>query len=346
MNQPNSNQKRAGYAVSAFGFLLLLGGLSFWFASGDRSQTVNEPATVPSTVQATNQQGSDRAIAQSQETDINTSLEPAASWQQNNHVHGLAVNPDNPQIVYLATHDGLVKRAETGEWFWMQPENERADYMGFTAHPTDSMRFYASGHPHTGGNLGFQVTGDRGKSWEQVSMPGVDFHAMAIAPSNPDVFYAWPASGAQGFHVSKDGGKTWSKPQMEGLGGAPFSLGVDPNNPDRVFATTGVGLYESTNSGDDWTRVPNTQDGPVVGLALLKQGDSTLMYGYRLLESEPGIYRSADGGNTWEPLGTGTEGVILYLAIAPSNPQIIYAVNENTAIFQSQDGGKTWQELV
>jgi photosystem II stability/assembly factor-like uncharacterized protein len=255
------------------------------------------------------------------------------------------VNPDNPKVLYVATHNGLVKRSETGEWFWMEPEKERADYMGFTTHPTDSKRFYASGHPHTGGNLGFQVTENLGQDWKQISMPGVDFHAMAVAPSNPNVFYAWPASGAQGFHTSTDGGKTWIKPRMVGLEATPFSLAVDPRNPSRVFATTRAGLYESTNSGNDWTLVPNTQDAPVVGLALLKEGDSTVMVGYRLLKSAPGLYHSADGGKTWEQLGTGTQGTILYLAIAPSNPQTFYAVNENNAIFQSQDGGKTWKEL-
>jgi photosystem II stability/assembly factor-like uncharacterized protein len=185
-------------------------------------------------------------------------------------------------------------------------------------------------------------------------MPGVDFHAMAIAPSNPNVFYGWPASGAQGFHASTDGGKTWTKPRMTGLEAAPFSLAVDPRHPDRVFATTRAGLYESTNAGNDWTLVPNTQDAPVVGLALLKEEDNTVMVGYRFLKSAPGLYRSTDGGKTWEQLGTGTQGTILYLAIsfagalraiAPNNPQIVYAVNENNAVFQSQDSGKSWNKL-
>lgn len=112
-----------------------------------------------------------------------------------------------------------------------------------------------------------------------------------------------------------------------------------------MFATTRAGLYESTDGGNNWALVPSTQDAPVVGLALLKEGDSTVMYGYRVLKSAPGLYRSADNGKTWEKLGNGTSGVILQLAIAPSNPQVLYAVNENNAVFQSQNGGKTWKEL-
>jgi photosystem II stability/assembly factor-like uncharacterized protein len=222
---------------------------------------------------------------------------------------------------------------------------QRADYMGFTADPTNSNRFYSSGHPHTGGNLGFQVSENQGEDWQQISLPGVDFHALAIAPSNSNIFYGFPASGAQGLHLSKDGGKTWTKPRMVGLGDAPFDLAVDPNNPAHVFAATRSGIYESTDSGDEWKLIPNTQNAPVIALTLLKREDNTVMYGYRFLQSAPGIYRSNDSGKTWEKLWTETNGVIVKLAIAPNNPQILYAVNENNTVFQSQDGGKSWQKL-
>lgn len=341
MSQPDSNRQPskdsriatvAGYAAPLVVFLLLLGGLGVWFTRSSQPQATNQPTTNQST-------------SQPQETAANGSLEPAVNWRADNHVHGLAVNPDNPQVIYVASHNGLLKRSETGEWFWMEPEKERADYMGFTAHPTDSNRFYASGHPPTGGNLGFQITENQGQDWKQISMPGVDFHALAVAPSNPNVFYGWAVSGEQGLFTSTDGGKIWTQPRLVGLGDAPFSLAVDPRNPEHVFATTRTRLYESKNGGNDWTLVSSTQDTPIVGLALLEEGDSTVMYGYRLLESAPGLYRGADGGKTWEQLGTGTKGTILYLAIAPSNPQTMYAVNENNTVFQSQDSGKSWMEL-
>lgn len=270
-------------------------------------------------------------------------LTPAPkNWREITHVHGLAVNPNNPAIAYIATHHGLLQRSESRQWFWMG--KERADYMGFTADPTSPNRFYSSGHPPTGGNLGFQISENQGEDWQQISMPGVDFHALAIAPSNPQVFYGYPASGAEGLHNSTDGGKTWTQPHTVGLAEAPFSLVVDPSNWQRVFATTRAGLYESTDGGNNWTLVSNTQDAPVVALALLKEGNSAVMYGYRFLKSSPGLYRSNDNGMTWKKLGNGISGVILQLAIAPSNSQVFYAVNENNAVFQSQDGGKTWQE--
>lgn len=313
------------------------GGLGFWFGRSSQQPTKGQPVNqVPasSTSQASPQPD---AIAST------VSLEPAGNWRNENHVHGLAVNSANPQVIFVATHNGLLQRSASGEWFWVG--KQRADYMGFTADLTNPNRFYSSGHPPTGGNLGFQISNTQGEDWQQISMPGVDFHALAIAPSDPNVFYGFPASGAQGLHLSTDGGKTWTQPRMTGLAAAPFNLVVDPQNAEHVFAATQAGLYESTNSGNDWTLLPDTQNAPIAGLALAKEGNNTVMLGYRLLQAEPGLYRSTDRGRSWEKLWTETEGVILKVAIAPSNPQTLYAVNENNQVFQSKDGGNTWREL-
>lgn len=343
LNSRNQNSKETRstkalkHALPIAAFVLLVGGMGLWFA---RSSQPPSNSLTASQVQATAAKPGKAATSLNQAV----TLTPAPkNWREITHVHGLAVNPDNPALVYIATHHGLLQRSETGQWFWMG--KERADYMGFTADPTNPNRFYSSGHPPTGGNLGFQISENQGQDWKQISLPGVDFHAMAVAPSNPNVFYGWPASGAQGLHVSTDGGKTWTQPRMTGLGDTPFSFVVDSSNPKRVFATTRSGLYESSDSGNNWTVVPSTQDAPIVGLALLKEGDRTVMIGYQVFKSAPGIYRSTDNGKTWQPWGAGTNGTILYLAIAPRNPQILYAVNENNAVFQSQDGGKTWREL-
>jgi hypothetical protein len=313
--------------------LLLGGGIGVLL--GRSSQ---QPNSSPSTNSTKTQSESQTPASAS-----SVSLEPAGNWRSENHVHGLAIHPKNPGILYVATHNGLLQRSEQGQWFWMG--KQRADYMGFTADPTNANRFYSSGHPPTGGNLGFQVSDTQGEAWKQLSLPGVDFHALAIAPSNPNIFYGWPASGAEGLHFSEDGGKTWTQPRMTGLEDAPFGLAVDPRNSNHVFAITRKGLFESSNRGENWSLVPSTKDEPVVGLALLKTGSGMEMYGYLALKANPGLYRSKDNGKTWEPFGTGTKGLILQLAIAPGNPQLFYAVNKENEVFQSQDGGKTWKVL-
>lgn len=271
------------------------------------------------------------------------SLTPAENWQQDNHVHALAVHPDNPEILYVATHHGLVQRSPEGGWYWLG--SDRSDYMGFVAHPSDPSRLYSSGHPPAGGNLGFRVTDDRGEEWQVLSMPGVDFHALAIAPGDPDRIYGWATSGERGFFVSDDGGETWNPVMPEGLGDSIFGLAVDPQNGDRVIATTRSGVYESRDGGKTWQLMPGTDTAPIIGLTFVESGDGTAMVGYRLDSDSPGLYRSTDGGATWEAMGTGTEGTILYVASSPKNPEMLYAVNENNTIFRSTDGGETWRSL-
>jgi hypothetical protein len=39
-----------------------------------------------------------------------------ADWQAQTHIHAIAVDPENPNLLYLATHHGLLQRSEAGEW--------------------------------------------------------------------------------------------------------------------------------------------------------------------------------------------------------------------------------------
>lgn len=342
MSQPESNGKGMKWMMAAMVaccaipiaiWVTLGGSLGFWVGRSNQ-----QPFNQPSADQTTNSSTVQSVVAKP-----SVSLTPAGNWRVDNHVHGLGVNSANPQVVYVASHNGLLQRSEDGKWYWMG--KQRADYMGFTADPNNPNRFYSSGHPPTGGNLGFQMSDSQGEDWKQISMPGVDFHALAIAPSNSATFYGYPASGAEGLHVSTDGGKTWKRSRMEGLGDHPFNLVVDPQNADQVYAVTQSGLYESHDHGERWTLLPTTQNEPIVGLALQKEGDKTIMYGFRASQASTGIYRSLDDGKTWEKWSDGTDGLILYLAISPQNSQVFYAVNQDNAIFQSQDGGKTWKVL-
>ncbi|MBF2088737.1 MAG: hypothetical protein IGR90_07485 [Synechococcales cyanobacterium K32_A2020_035] len=339
MSQPTSNEGKAtkwsAYAVPTTIFLLILGGATWLFSCTSQPAGDNGSSTV-------SQSSSNQTDSEPAPTTLEASLKPAENWQANNHIHGLTVSPDNPQIIYIASHNGLLKRSATGQWFWVK---EQYDYMGFVAHPTDANRFYASGHPPEGGNLGFQVSQNQGVDWQEVSMPGVDFHAMAIAPSNPDTMYGLATSGRQGFFVSNDAGQTWTQQPASGLEAMPFSLNVDPLNPERVLATTQAGLYESQDAGKTWSLILSTTTAPIAGLALQAEGDQTTMLGYRISSTDAGLYRSVDDGQSWELWSDELEDTVLYMAAAPTNAQVLYAVNENNAVFQSQDGGKTWNEL-
>lgn len=275
------------------------------------------------------------------------SLTPVyANWQENNHIHNLGVHPHDANIIYAATHHGIMLRDETGKWF--QVGNNKSDFMSFLTDPNDHNKLYGSGHPPKGGNMGFVVSEDGGENWHEKSLPGVDFHGLAIATSNPNIFYGWIASsseGKKGLFLSSDNGTTWQKQQGNGLREYPINLVVDPVDHNIVFATTRLGIYQSKDNGNNWQLIPTTTNKPIVGLSLVKEGEQVVMYGYLVADGNSGIVKSKDYGKNWEIITSKIEGIILHLVSAPSQPKIFYAANDKNMIFQSVDSGKTWQKL-
>src|SRR3546814_9389478 len=81
------------------------------------------------------------------------------------HFHGIAVDPHDPDRLYLATHHGFYVVGPDG--VAQRVSETEDDFMGFTPHPADPEVLYASGHPAGGGNLGFIVSGDGGQRSEE-----------------------------------------------------------------------------------------------------------------------------------------------------------------------------------
>lgn len=170
-----------------------------------------------------------------------------AELAKNSDFHGVAVDPNDPSRVYLATHHGLFVVAPDGKAERLS--DTRDDLMGFTPHPGDPAIFYASGHPASGGNLGFIVSTDGGQSWEKIAdgVGGpVDFHQMDVSKADPNVVFG--ISG--GLQVSRDGGRSWKM-----VGPAPkgtIDLAASARDANTVFAATQRGIFKSTDGGRSW----------------------------------------------------------------------------------------------
>jgi hypothetical protein len=165
------------------------------------------------------------------------------------HIHGLAVDPDRPSWLYVASHTGLFLTTPKG--MAARVGGSKDDLMSFAAHPKDPEVFYASGHPPGGGNLGFLASRDRGDSWQRVS-PGaggpVDYHAMDVSRADPKVIYGM----YKGLQVSRDGGRTWR--QAGPLPKDTFDLAASARASDTLYAATRGGLMVSRDGGGNWTR--------------------------------------------------------------------------------------------
>ncbi len=181
-------------------------------------------------------------------------------------------------------------------------------------------------------NGGVWKTTDYGRTWNPIfdSEPTGSIGSVAVSPSDPNVIYVGSGEGLQrpdlstgdGIYKSTDAGKTWTHLGLRNGQQIP-QIAIDPHNPDRIFVAVLGHPY-----------------GP---------------------NPERGVYRSTDGGRTFEKVlgkdeNTGANDV----KIDPSNPDVVYASLwearqgpwENGAwsgpgggIFKSTDGGSTWHPL-
>jgi mono/diheme cytochrome c family protein len=247
------------------------------------------------------------------------------------HIHDVAVDPEDSTRLYLATHHGLFRAAPDGTA--TRVGDITHDLMSFAVDPRNFDRFYASGHPAGGGNLGVLTSGDRGATWERVSAGvggPVDFHAMAVSGTDPDVIYGM----FDGLQVSGDAGRTWRK-----AGQVPektFALAASAREAGTVYAATMGGLFVSRDEGGNWSPA-FLQPRPATLIQITPAGRMyAFVYGVGLVVGkEPGTgwdVRSSDFGDRYP----------LKLAVDPGDPKRIHVVADTGAILTSKDGGRTW----
>jgi photosystem II stability/assembly factor-like uncharacterized protein len=203
--------------------------------------------------------------------------------------------------------------------------------------------------------------------------------ALAVAPSDPNMVWAgtgeaWAIRDSDvmgdGIYKSTDAGATWSHSGLDETGRIGKII-VHPTNANIVFAcalgrTTGPqqerGVYRTTDGGKTWMRVlfadPNTG---CSGLTMDASNPDVLMAGMWQVEMHtwaewsggPGsaVYKSTDGGATWKKLENGLPkspvGKI-DVAIAPSNPQRVYALIQTASqgsLWRSEDAGASWKTV-
>ncbi|MBM3910678.1 MAG: hypothetical protein FJ356_03410 [Thaumarchaeota archaeon] len=267
-----------------------------------------------------------------QDTVSSTTTSKTMPWR---HIHGLGIEPADRTILYIATHGDFYHSHDGGQPF--KVDVERADYMAFNAPPTTGIPLYASGHPSTGGNTGLIKSLDGGQSWERVATilePPVDFHAMAVSKSNPNIIIGFD-SAARGLFKTTDGGTSWEDLQYPAY---ILALAILPSDSQVVFAGTGDGIYKSNDGAKSWFQL-DTYKGLDVFTMTFDEDDaiyvSTQTFGLR---------RSSDLGKTWENVD-GPDLIITSIAVDSIN-DIIYVAGHSPEGFQevyrSLNDGASW----
>ena len=160
----------------------------------------------------------------------------------------------------------------------------------------------------------------------------------------------------QGVMSSSNDGESWGRAGVnQGLHSDCIvrTLVLDPSHPETVYAGTDMGLYRSEDKGSRWQLLETPMRGKVMWTLAIDPTDPDVMFAGIGTPSRPGIYRSTDGGKSWEqrpmeiadtcpavdiPRPTG-------IAIDPTNPRSIWVGIEVDGVRHSTDGGDTWAKV-
>lgn len=239
----------------------------------------------------------------------------------------IAVNPSNYSEYYLATASGGVWKTNNhgisyqsifdGQGSYsigcvsIDPNNSKVIWVG--SGENNNQRSVAYGD-------GLYKSIDAGKSWKKVGLEKSEHIGMiAINPNNSDEVYVaaygplWSSGGDRGIYKTQDGGSTWTQVLNVSENTGFNEIHMDPRNPKTLYATA------HQRRRHVWTYLSG---GP-----------------------ESAIYKSVNGGESWDILSSGIpsgdKGRIA-LAISPSNPDRIYAMIEGHGVYRSDDRGASF----
>ena len=251
---------------------------------------------------------------------------------QGGRIESIACPPGSPTTIYVGVGAGNIWKTVNGGLTWKPIfEHESTFTIGAIAIAKSNPNIVWAG---TGENLmarsSFAGTGvfkstDGGRTWKNMGL--LESHHIGkviIHPENPDIVYVaalghqYTFNPERGLFKTTDGGKNWAKCLYISEKVGVIDLAMDPSDPETLYAAA-------------WERDRKAWNNKVCGPG-------------------SGIYKTTDGGQTWTRLTNGfPSGPYvgrIGLAIAPSNPNTIYAVVDNQTPIPAKSSEKSRRKII
>lgn len=160
----------------------------------------------------------------------------------------------------------------------------------------------------------------------------------------------------QGVMMSTDDGEDWIRANVrQGMHSDCIvkCLLADRWRPDVVYAGTDMGLYRSDNRGATWSLLHTPMNGSMVWSMAIDSVDANVMFAGTGTPSKPGIFRTTDGGKTWQQLAVDIAAECpnvgtprpTGIAIDPTDHRHVWVGLEVDGVRHSADGGETWTRV-
>lgn len=273
-------------------------------------------------------------------TNGGTTFQPVFESGNTLSIGAIAVQPDNPEVVYVGTGEGAVR---------------------------NSVSF----------GDGIYKTTDGGRTWKHLGLDKTErFARIAIHPANPQILFAAALGRAfgpnqeRGVYRSTDAGATWQRMLFVNETTGASDVAIDPKDPNIVYAGMydymrqpwffrsggpGSGVYRSSDGGTTWKRLtdPALHNG-LPGAKLLGRlgvsihaGNPNIVYALIEAQEDGVLWRSEDRGLTWRVVSSDrriNNRPFYYTQVRadPINPDRVYTLSGTFNV--SNDGGRTFAQ--
>lgn len=284
---------------------------------------------------------------------------PIGPFNTGGRVKSIAIHPNNPDTVYIATACGGIWKSVDGGANW-KPIFDNQNSIAFGAISIDennpNILYAGTGEAVSGGGniylgSGMYKTTNAGETWKLIGLTNVGaFSKVFVHPKNSNLIYAGATNRGVGFYKSTDAGATWKQTLVASV----TDVSIDPYDEKIVVCgVSGVGFYASSDGGENWqdksSSLPPSTYGRI-SIQIAPSYNKTMFLLSEVSQTVNGasqssglILRSNDGGVSWFQVLNGgatffnNQGFYdNYLTINPQDANNVFAGGVD--VFRSVNG--------